>query len=270
MEALDTSKRELDALDFGSLVHHVLEVFGLDEEARELNKPEAIHQFLSNQLKQQVRERYGRTPPLPVQVQSQIAERRLYAAAVAQAEEHAKGWRIESTEHQFERKLEGMEIRGRIDRVERHEATGAVRVLDYKSSTKANPPFASHTATCNAETPDYEVFDATIKGRAKERRWVDLQLPLYAWALKHEADSDLQLGYFNLPALGADTGVQLLEPYTPELQQHAMDCASAIVAKVKAQEFWPPTDKPKYDEFKSILFDQPEVTAEPPQMERVT
>ncbi len=270
MEALDTSKRELDALDFGSLVHHVLEVFGLDEEARELNKPEAIHQFLSNQLKQQVRERYGRTPPLPVQVQSQIAERRLYAAAVAQAEEHAKGWRIESTEHQFERKLEGMEIRGRIDRIERHEATGAVRVLDYKSSTKANPPFASHTATCNAETPDYEVFDATIKGRAKERRWVDLQLPLYAWALKHEADSDLQLGYFNLPALGADTGVQLLEPYTPELQQHAMDCASAIVAKVKAQEFWPPTDKPKYDEFKSILFDQPEATAEPPQMERVT
>ena len=267
MEALDTSKRELDALDFGSLVHHVLEVFGLDEEARELNKPEAIHQFLSSQLEKQVTERYGRTPPLPVQVQSQIAERRLYAAALAQAEEHAKGWRIESTEHQFERKLEGMEIRGRIDRIERHEETGAVRVLDYKSSTKANPPFASHTATCNDETPDYEVFDVTIKGRAKERRWVDLQLPLYAWALDYEADSDLQLGYFNLPALGVDTGVQLLEPYTPELQQHAMDCALAIVAKVKAQEFWPPTDKPKYDEFKSILFDQPEATAEPLQME---
>jgi len=267
MEALDTSKRELDALDFGSLVHHVLEAFGLDEEARELNKPEAIHQFLSNQLEQQVMERYGRTLPLPVQVQSQIAERRLYAAAVVQAEEHAKGWRIESTEHQFKRKLEGIEIRGRIDRVERHEATGALRVLDYKSSTKANPPFTSHTAICNDETPDYMMFDVTINGRSKERRWVDLQLPLYAWALEHEADPNLQLGYFNLPALGADTGVQLLEPYTPELQQQAMNCTLAIVEKVKAQEFWPPKNKPKYEDFKSILFDQPEAAAEPPQIE---
>ena len=98
---------------------------------------------------------------------------------------------------------------------------------------------------------------------------MDLQLPLYAWAVKHEADLDLQLGYFILPALGTDTGVQLLEPYTPELQQHAMDCAAAIVVKVKAQEFWPPKDKPKYDEFNGILFDQPDATAEPPQLERV-
>ena len=270
MEGLDTSKRELDALDFGSMVHHVLEAFGLDEEARELNKLEAIHQFLSSQLKQKVKERYGRTPPFPVQVQSQIAERRLYAAAAAQAEEYAKGWRIESTEYKFERKLEGVEIRGRIDRIDRHETTGALRVLDYKSSTKANPPFASHTAMRNDETPDYEMFDVTIKGRAKVMRWVDLQLPLYAWALKHEADLDLQLGYFNLPALGTDTGVQLLEPYTPELQQHAMDCASTIVEKVKAHEFWPPKDKPKYDEFNGILFDQPKATAEPPQLERAT
>ena len=99
---------------------------------------------------------------------------------------------------------------------------------------------------------------------------MDLQLPLYAWALEHEADPDLQLGYFNLPALGADTGVHLLEPYTPELQQHAMGCAVAIVAKVKAQEFWPPAGKLKYDDFKGILFDQPEATAEPPQMEGAT
>jgi len=44
----------------------------------------------------------------------------------------------------------------------------------------------------------------------------------------------------------------------------ALDCASGVVKDIAADRFWPPTSKLKYDNFKRILFDQPEDTAAKP------
>ena len=265
MESIDTSKRELDALDFGSLVHQVVEDFGRDADARELADPTAIHKYFSEQLRFVIATRYGSKPPLPVQVQTEIAERRLKAAALAQAVEYAAGWRIIDTESKFDGEINGLTVRGRIDRVERHEETGALRVLDYKTSGKAKSPLEVHTVRRTDDTPDYATVDVQMKGKERPSGWVDLQLPLYYWAMETEAENGLQLGYFNLPTVGADTGVQLLEGYSPDIHANAMACAAAIVDRVQAGEFWPAREKVRYDEFEPILFGQVEAAAQAPE-----
>ena len=56
-------------------------------------------------------------------------------------------------------------MRGRIDRVERNEETGVLRVLDYKTSGKAKSPLDAHTARRTDTTPDYAAVDVVIKGQ---------------------------------------------------------------------------------------------------------
>ena len=197
-------------------------------------------------------------------MQAEIAERRLQAAAHAQAKEYAAGWRITGTEREIDGEINGLAVRGRIDRVERNEETGVLRVLDYKTSGKAKSPLDAHTARRTDTTPDYAAVDVVIKGKDRPSGWVDLQLPLYYWALETEADNELQLGYFNLPTVGADTGVQLMEGYSPDMHANAMACATAIVDRVQAGEFWPAREKVRYDEFDPILFGQVEMAAQAP------
>ena len=75
-------------LDFGSLVHQVVEDFGRDEAARELES-EGDSWYFVEQLRTVIATRYGSKPPLPVQ--AEIAERRLQAAAHAQASTRRAG-----------------------------------------------------------------------------------------------------------------------------------------------------------------------------------
>ena len=267
MESVNTSKRELDALDFGSLIHLVVEDFGRDESARTLTDAGDIHNYLVDRLRELIVKRYGASPPLPVQMQQEIAERRLYSAAIVQASEFEAGWRIIDTECKIEETLGGMKVRGRIDRVERNENTNALRVLDYKTSAESKTPLKVHTAESQDHSPEYAAVVATIGDKEKSLVWTDLQLPLYAWSTPHENYSELQLGYFNLPSLGAKTGVQLLEPYTPQMHEAAINCATAIVERVQMGVFWPPSDKVQYDEFKGILFERALKVAEAPKWE---
>ena len=97
----------------------------------------------------------------------------------------------------------------------------------------------------------------------KEHRWINLQLPLYAWALE-ELGPDVTVGYFNLPAIGTDTGVALLETFNSAVREVALDCARGVGADLKAQRFWPPAPRVEYDDFEGILFGQPKLTAAPP------
>ncbi|MFP8876654.1 MAG: PD-(D/E)XK nuclease family protein, partial [Myxococcota bacterium] len=264
MESLDLDLRELDARGFGSLVHHVLDAFGQDEKARALRDADAIQKFFTAELHRQMEQEFGLHPPLALRVQGEIAERRLHHAAHVQAAERAEGWEIIGSEDKFEKTLDGLLISGRIDRIERNAKTGAVRVLDYKTSTKATPPAKAHwqkfKPVRDAAVRDYAQFDL----HDKPHHWLNLQLPLYAWALEKDYGTDLVAGYFNLPALGTDSGVALLEPFDRDLRAAAMDCASGVVADVRTERFWPPAASVKYDDFEGILFSQPEATALPP------
>ena len=173
-----------------------------------------------------------------MRVQRQIIERRLHHVATVQARECAEGWEIVASERVFEKKLDGMLIRGCIDRVERNGGTGAVRVLDYKTSATAKEPAKAHWGTYREKrdaknVPEYARLDIKVNNRGGMRRWLDLQLPLYAWALEEDYGTEVSVGYFNIPSVGTDTGVSLLAPFDDEVKGLALDCARGVVKDIE-------------------------------------
>ncbi|MDP6794780.1 MAG: PD-(D/E)XK nuclease family protein [Verrucomicrobiota bacterium] len=269
MESRDFDLREQDAREFGSLVHRVMELFGKDQTIRNSTSSEAIYNFLVAELKQQVEEDFGTEPPLPLRVQQQIIERRLHHVAIVQTRERVAGWEIVEAERKFEKTLDGMTIRGTIDRVERNVDTGVVRVLDYKTSSTAKEPSQTHWGVYLEErdaeiASEYARLDGRDVGKRAPQRWLDLQLPIYAWAIEEEHGAEVEVGYFNIPSVGTNTGVSLLLPFDTGIQSSAMGCACGVVKDVASERFWPAATKLKYDDYESILFDQPEGTAAKP------
>ena len=262
MESLDLEQRELDARGFGSLVHNVLDAYGMDVSARGIEDAELNQQYFVAELGRQVEQQFGKQLSLPLTVQREIARKRLMLVAIEQSKARQEGWEIIDTERSFEVMLDGLLISGRIDRIEKNANTGEVRVLDYKTSNKAKPPADAHWRRFN-EARDGELVPLYARFQIGDKmyRWRNLQLPLYAWALEQEFGTAIALGYFNIPEVGANTGISLLEPFDRELFNAAMGCAKGVVADLKSGRFWPPAAKPDYDDFNGILFGQATKTA---------
>jgi ATP-dependent helicase/nuclease subunit B len=250
MEPLDDTKRGMDALDFGLLVHEALQAMGNDPDMRTCTDAEALADFLRTCAQDTVNKLYGPHPALPIQVSLDAACRRLSAAAAVQAGLAAEGWKIERTEVTLELSINGMPVRGKIDRIDRHP-DGRVRVIDYKTSDKADPPAATHL--CGAREDDEEAF--TVLYRDKPKRWSDLQLPLYG--MLHKANggqgSVIELAYFSLPRAVVETGLMIWNDFTPDLAKAAERCAKTIVQRVQQRTFWPPAERLRYDDFEALF-----------------
>ena len=101
-----------------------------------------------------------------------------------QAQLAAEGWRTIATELKLTRSLAGMEISGRIDRIDFHPEYG-LRLIDYKTSDKATDPAKVHWRSAREDND--EAIRFILPGKKKEMEWADLQLPLYRWLLEsHE------------------------------------------------------------------------------------
>jgi ATP-dependent helicase/nuclease subunit B len=256
MQAVDPHKAELDAMDFGNLCHAALEAMGrADSPVRDCTDVGVLRGFLLGELDRTARERYGDTPVLPLVVQLESARQRLSKAAEVQAQLRAEGWVIERTESKFEIMLGGLPIRGKIDRIDRNELTGEVRVLDYKTSDKAVNPATAHIRKCKR---DEETESSPVSARlffgGEEMIWIDLQLPLYMEAIAEEFGHAVACGYFNLPKATGETGVSLWNGYDSTIHAAAQRCAEGVLSAVLARRFWPPAELPAdYDEF-AVLF----------------
>ena len=251
---------ELDALRFGSLAHLVLSDFGKSGTAHSLSAGE-IAQFLEAALDTRAQELFGDGAFPAVRVQVAQLRERLHAFAETQARWAASGKRILAAElGTGDAKIaaaaravgdalpssaslvvdgEPFLLRGRIDRVDRDERTGALYLLDYKLSE-------------NASTPD--------QAHRKSGKWVDLQLPLYRHVLRacgSEFESDeLYLGYVSLPRDVRATHVALSGWSSVELDE-ADAIAADVVRDVRRGRFWPrASPPPKFaDDFADICQD---------------
>lgn len=255
MAPLDDLKQEPDALDFGSLIHSAVEDMGREPKLRRCTDPAAIAALLRASLQGAVTARFGARPPLPVTVLLESARERLNALARLQAQMAADGWEIAHTEAKYTATLRGMTISGRIDRVDRHVRTGALRILDYKTSDRAKPAAEAHLAPPRDGTPGF----ALVTADGRERRWINLQLPLYRLlftAAQPLDGSALELGYINLPKAVTETELSLWPGFTDSLYDSAMRCAEGIIEAVQARRFWPPSPRPQYDDFGPLFFGQ--------------
>lgn len=239
LDALGDEAEELDGRAFGTLAHEVLRDFALGPAAHETSAPR-IQEWLEQRLRASARERFGQAAAPAVWIQERQLRWRLDEFARWQAGWRSEGWRI----HEVERGVTGQEaplwvdgipfyLRGRIDRIDIHETTGAVCVLDYKTSDSANGPRKTHQ---------------------RQGNWIDLQLPLYRQLL---AGLDLpatgKLGYILLPKDRTKTGIAWAD-WTAEELASADQCAADVIRAIRREEFWPPADPPPlgFDEFARI------------------
>ncbi len=257
MEPVDAAKRELDARDFGTLVHRVLERLGQDTAWRDCTDGEELARAFDATLTAVVAARFGDELSLPLLVQVESARQRLAAVARLQAQERAAGWVIDRTEWKLpggKLIVGGIELSGTIDRIERHEATGAWRVLDYKTSESAKAPAKAHLRSDRGGAAWLDAARVDVGG--KPHRWTDLQLPLYRWALGELfGATDVAVGYFNLPKAVTETSIALWADFDGALQESALRCAEAVGAGVKAGRCWPPVEEPENDEFAALVHD---------------
>ena len=214
---------ELDAMQFGTLVHDVLEHWGAAELASgktscDLDK---IEHDLHAALDTHVLKRFGESPLPMVRLQAEMARRRLSIFASKQAARALEGWQIHAVEMSFGNARHndhpavmypdksGLLLLGTIDRIDHHEAFG-YQALDYKTGKTAKGAKASHWTS--------------------RRGWIDLQLPLYR-ALLRSIGIDVPasgLGYILIPAAGDDCGFDIASWTDADLVE-AEDEAAEIV-----------------------------------------
>jgi ATP-dependent helicase/nuclease subunit B len=274
MEAFDPEPNEMDARVFGTLVHDTLELFSKTDSTCDLSDAAAIRGAVSGMLDKFVDERFETPLSLPLLVQVESARARLMAFADAQAIQRREGWRIREAEITFFDYLggrgwllDGWEIRGKIDRIDFHEASGRWRVLDYKTSDKSEPPAKAHirggSPAQHVWPPDYALVDPTSERSPKW--WSNLQLPLYRQLLieaGHDPGS-ISCGYFNLPKAVSAAGVSEWPDFDEALGDSALRCARGVIADLTRGRFWPPNPRARYPQNAGWFHPDPERTVAP-------
>ena len=260
----EPDRREMNARDFGSITHLVVERFGQDQDARNLTDPEKISAYLDAQLQLVIQERFGKKPPLPIRIQSGAISQRLAWFANHQAQIRAEGWEIIFTERKITIPSNGIEIRGSIDRIDRHQDTGQLRVIDYKTGKVSDIERAHRqkvTAKNNGpahfqghEAPFQSSIDA--KGKPVDYFWNNLQLPLYALAEKTGSGQLPIPAYIHLGQTQDNVKLTTWDDFSEDDLESAKACADWITASITKRKFWPPAEKVTYDDF-AILAQTP-------------
>jgi ATP-dependent helicase/nuclease subunit B len=254
LESVQADAAEMDAREFGTLFHLVVEAFALDEELRESTNAAAIEKFVAEHLDRIIFARHGRRPSLPVRVQQESLRVRLRQFARIQAIEREAGWRIQHAEYRFLRddtiSLAGLPLTASLDRVEVHEGTGQRRILDYKTFARDKTPEMAHLARNSEEPflPGEEVF-----WQGKVRYWRNLQLPLYRALseFRWPGEEPPIVGYFLLPERVEESRIEELA-LDAETSHAAVQCAEAIAERVGRGIFWPPRAV-DYDDYEELF-----------------
>ena len=104
-----------------------------------------------------------------------------------------------------------------------------------------------------------------VPNSKNDKRWADLQLPLYREFVKTACEGEIRLGYISLPSALGDIAFNLWDAYTDALHASAMSCARAVVENIKAGEFRQ-AGRPRFEgDFRGVLLGDAAKTIEPPQ-----
>lgn len=213
--------REMDPMSFGSLLHAALETFARTD-ARDADDPDRVNQAVQDVLSTLARDRFGPRPSMAVRIQIEFARRRLAAFARLHADRVREGWRIwQEPEWQPSQQpfldVDGqpLYLRGKIDRIDRHES-GAVAIIDYKTGDEKKDPGMAHRSG---------------------NRWIDLQLPLYRHlAAELDLADQLHLAYIVMPR-DRDEARFLAADWTPDDLRDADEAARDVVRCIRRGEF---------------------------------
>ncbi len=256
MQSAETGRAEWNARDFGTVAHEVLERWGRDTGARDLDQAAAIHRWLSAELDRVTAEWFGKRVPLAVRIQTEALRQRFAWLAEIQARHRADGWEVVDVERKIELPVGGAMIVAKIDRVDRHRETGRLRVLDYKTGKVEAVDKAHRKKLTAASTlpphlsPDCPaVYTGEDKGKSADFLWHNLQLPLYAAALVKRGEPLPTPCYFSLRSTEGDVKIHEWTDFETADLDAAQHCADWVAAQIAAKVFWPPSEKVTYDDY---------------------
>ncbi len=265
----DPDRREMNHRDFGSLAHNALENWGQDPDARKLTNPKKIHDYLRAELQRLAAIQFGSKPPVAVRIQCLAIEQRLKWFSEIQAKASQDGWEILHVERKIALKSNGFIISGKVDRVDRQRETGALRVIDYKTG-KVESTESEHRKKITVSTkipghilekypPIHTVSDGK---KSADYYWRNLQLPLYALAEKTDSSPDVPTPcYIQLGTSQQDVKFVPWETFNQSDLDSATACLDWITHSISQQNFWPPSESVKYDDYALLSQSAPLVEA---------
>ena len=182
----DELHRELPAYEFGNIVHKVLEIFGESQLSNSENFHE-IQTFLKKLVDDEIEKRFGKNPHPAILLQTDSMISRLNVFAFKQVEIAKLGWEIVDTEKKFEFELDGYKINGKIDRIDKLHTQKFI--IDYK------------TGKVHGENIHRDHYNS------KKEKWIDLQLPLYAFWGREIFNKLPEVGYFAISKKTSEIGL---------------------------------------------------------------
>jgi ATP-dependent helicase/nuclease subunit B len=264
MEELSDDKTGIDSLDFGNIIHVVLEKMGKEKKLWACSDVEELSASLEHLARQYTAAWFGSPLPLAVQVSLESAVQRLNALARQQVLLVREGWKIVAAEQRIKdfKYHRGFLITGKIDRIDRNDNSGKIRIIDYKTSDSAEGPEKAHIGSPRPETPEYNCVTAgSGSKRVSRKRWTNLQLPLYhlLYTGKEQFDEKIELAYFNLPKAISATGISVWENFNPLTMKSAITCIKGVLEAIVDNVFWPPAEATKFDDdFERIFIHEAE------------
>ena len=210
----DYEATELDNLAFGTVCHAALEHFDIHSCSSE---EDAVNTLCAN-FSRELTKKCGSTLPPAIRIQKEMFLRRIdHTARKLFAEKDnftllKQEWDLNGGKGIL---FHGILVKGKIDRIELSRDRRTLRLIDFKTSDKGDPPQATHCKPI---------------GSSERFRFIDLQLPLYRmllpldetfWqevGLKPENVS-FQCGYFNIPKAVTETGYSMWQDLERHLRQ---------------------------------------------------
>ena len=239
-ETYKEDKADLEAAEYGTLIHAVLEDVGNNFGSKDtVMSVDEMYKYAESRLYAHAEEHYGRPHP-PVLVKHQIlsfCNKCLRPFLEWHREQILDGWECYACEHKvndWELPLPNGQVAHiamRADRIDYRPESGEWRIIDYK--THERPPKSDHLEVVKQvelwnEKMGAEAFplmEAKVGNRKelKFHRWKDVQLPMYAYWLMQEKKCGIPVvAYYNLPRTRDDD-----PKFTPmkELDELAVESA---------------------------------------------
>lgn len=253
MNRQDNQCNELGNAAFGSALHTVLELWGKDEQARNLTSATTLQEWFSACLHDTFDHLYGKKLNIALRLQQRFMEQRLHLFAITQAKAHQDGWRILASEEAIHLPLDvsDLMLTGKIDRIDQHVESGVIRLWDYKSSQKAVKRIEdAHLRSITPSNPHPAHLQdprAVFPTDKATKLWKNLQLPLYAFAYAQQhPEAQIEVGYINLSSDNDAVTMPTWEHFTTAHHHAAFACAQLIAEKVLAGDFTPADVKQRH------------------------
>ena len=134
----DDRNSELDSAAFGSLCHAALDDFAKSAFKDSCSEKE-IGDFLEGAVQRRL-VAFGDVLPVVIGLQGEAAIARLRSFARIQAARRKSGWRIIAAERPLHCRIKDCPtlITGKVDRIDEHETTGELAIIDYKTWPRIN------------------------------------------------------------------------------------------------------------------------------------